>query len=354
MSVLQPAPSAICPIKSCGEGLRENMKKDTSTGSQLCIIQFQHPRNEIGVCNQDTKCKDIFLVPWNSKEHRRRLVQHSGKFVMEGVDDEGSLAFWTEWEADTKAKNLKPMGNNMLAKRIHFPLPLKHMVNQNHDSQGCVRVTSPHCAISACGNFLNTDPCVFGRSFKYSNCRQNATTRLKHLMPGSLIVFGSVLNGQYCLDTVFIVADNPTPFRTSNTGIKSVICTDEYRILTLERLVSNNPVDYVFYRGVTFQKGMTTPFSFTPSYRFKSDNYENEVNSYECRKRCIIDLDKLNSAACKVGGIKPFDIKQTRRATLTLANRVSIKAVWDNIVQQVQDKRGNNMVLGVRFNWPEK
>ncbi len=53
----------------------------------------------------------------------------------------------------------------------------------------------------------NTDPFVFG-GFYYGICRQNRSTgptQLQRLLPGSVILFGSHLGGEFVLDTVFVV-----------------------------------------------------------------------------------------------------------------------------------------------------
>ena len=323
MSVLQPTPSAPCLIKRCGESSDAYMN-DKVAFSQPSIVQFQHRYNEISVSVKDSKRKDIFPVPWNTGDHRRRLIGHHGKYVSAGREYEGELAFWTEWEANTLAKNLNHLRNDMLAKRIHFVSPLACDLRLNQSSQGCTSTLSTPCVRNGCSKYLNTDPCVFGSSFKYSNCRQQKTSGLKYLVPGSLIVFGSIHKGLYYLDTVFIVADNSTSYNSSTKGIKVIKCSDEFRVLTLERLVSNHPSEYVFYRGVTYHKGMTTPFSFTPAYKFssgdrKSDMYWEEAKSSKCRRRCIINLDKLNVVAQKHNVVNPFGISRTRSATLTVA-----------------------------------
>ena len=324
--------------------------------SQPSIVQFQHRYDEISVCVQDSRRKDIFPVPWNTGDHRRRLIGHYGKYVSAGSEYEGELAFWTEWEANTRAKNLKHLGNDLCAKRMNFVAPFARSLRQNQSYQGCVRVSGSAYMKKGCGMYLNTDPCVFGSSFKYSNCRQDKTPRLKHLAPGSLIVFCSVHKGLYILDTVFIVADNSTSYKSSKTGIKVIKCSAEFRVLTLERLISNHPSDYVFYRGVKYKKGITSPFSFTPAYKFSSTNREDdmywkEAESSRCRKRCIINLDRLNVVAQKHNVVNPFGISRTRSATLSSAGLDCIKAVWAEIVRQVQDEDelDNNMVLGVHF-----
>ena len=56
----------------------------------------------------------------------------------------------------------------------------------------------------------NTDPFVFHEQFLYRCCQQtHATgqTQLAHLLPGSIVLFGSKVNELFAIDTVFVVGD---------------------------------------------------------------------------------------------------------------------------------------------------
>jgi hypothetical protein len=332
------------------------MKYDIDFESQPCIVQFQHCKDEIGISKRNAYrlADGNYVVKWNTGGHRRRLIEHRGTFVTSSGKSVGDLAFWTEWEAKTIAHKLRHLASNcnMCAKRIHRVLT--PVCNEVADM--CSPET-PDCAGEDM-SYQNTDPCVFGASFKYSFCKQDATHGLRCLPPGSLIVFGSIHDGQYFLDTVFVVASNPVVYETSAAGVAMIDCSNEYRKLTLERLISNPPGEYVFYRGVSFKCGNPAPFSFTPAYKFSTDriksreSYEAEANSEQCRKRCLLDLQELNAKAGKHGFLarNPFDISRTRPTTITPANRQCIKAVWDDIVSQVA-KQG--FVLGVCFDWPK-
>jgi hypothetical protein len=69
---------------------------------------------------------------------------------------------------------------------------------------------------SAAGGFRqNTDPWVWGDRMIYSNCKQvfgperrpTFMQRLtQRLTRGSVIRFGSTIDGEFCVDTVFVVA----------------------------------------------------------------------------------------------------------------------------------------------------
>ena len=320
-----------------------------------CIVQFQHRKDEFSIDRCDARRVDLFPVRWNRGGHRRRLVGHYGEFVKGGACDKGELSFWTEWEANTLARNLSPLSYCGCAKRIHYvESPLCGDASSEKEVQG----GTVDCTGDA-SKYLNTDPCVFGKSFKYSNCKQNATYALKNLPPGSLIIFGSIHETRYYLDTVFVVADGPIVYETSLTGIRHVQCSPEYKELTFKRLLSTSPQEFAFYRGRVFEKGGKLPFSFTPAYKFSSNDrksaiYNSEVNSAQCRKRCVIDLSKLNDIAMKYGSPRDaFDIKRTRPTTVTRSNPECIESVWNEIVIQVQSDT-NGMVLGTYFDWPEQ
>lgn len=331
------------------------MEFNIDRDEQPCIVQLQHCKDEIGISSRNSVrlANGNYSVNWNNGGHRRRLVGHWGKFATPEEHGEGELAFWTEWEAKTIAHRLRPLACDMCAKRIHHVLsPICEEVS------GKIARVGINCADRS-AEYLNTDPCVFGDSFKYSFCKQDAALGLKRLPPGSLIVFGSIHREHYYLDTVFVVADNPVVYETSAAGVANIDCSDEYRKLTLERLVCNAPGEYAFYRGVSFENGAHEPFSFTPAYRFSSDRkksqdcYDVEANLERCRKRCRLDLQRLNAAAEAHGDLvrNPFDILRTRPTTITSANLCCVKAVWNDIVQQVTSQ---GFVLGVHLGWPEK
>jgi hypothetical protein len=63
---------------------------------------------------------------------------------------------------------------------------------------------------SPAAHHQNTDPMVFGDAFYYSNCRQHnwrkppnhpKPSEMQNLDLGSLILFGSMVGGEFVLDT---------------------------------------------------------------------------------------------------------------------------------------------------------
>lgn len=310
---------------------------------KLCVVQFMHSGNEFLM----SKCKNTppakvcangsLQVPWSmEKDHFRRLVQHDGWYVDKSGDyKKGHLVFWTEWEAMTIAW---PLGTDKDFFKAHFV----HEILCPPTVSG-----TAHCGKNPNGSYgyQNTDPCVFGDKFKYSNCHQSERGDLRRMKPGSLVVFGSYKEDkqrgkeEFCLDTIFVVGDVAYDYSTNN--VDAVQCSEWYKNLTLRRLPPGK--SFTFYRGTTCRQKVNLAnalFSFTPAKIYDG--------VYVPRERCVLDdIRSLNShlrTAVFNRGRQGFHPEE--------ANRNEIKAVWDDIVQQVM-KQG--FVLGVRFDgWTQQ
>ena len=308
---------------------------------KLYVVQFMHSGNEflMSKCRNTPSPKRLadgsLQVPWSrERNHFRRLVRHDGWYVdKSGNYVNGNLAFWTEWESVTTAR---PLGTDKDFFKAHFA----------HEIQ-CPPIVSgtAHCGKNSNGSYgyQNTDPCVFGDTFKYSNCHQSARGALRRMQPGSLVVFGSYKEDKirnkdlFCLDTVFVVGDVAIDYSTNNVNI--VQCSDCYKNLTLRRLPAEN--NFTFYRGVTCRQNVNLAralFSFTPA----------KICDGACvsRERCVLDnIQSLNqhlrTAVFNNWG-RGFYPKE--------AVQQEIKDVWNEIVDQVV-KQG--FVLGVHFDWPK-
>ena len=312
----------------------------TIAKDKLCVVQFMHSGNEflMSKCKHTpspiTRADGALLVPWSREEnHFRRLVQHDGWYVDKSGDyKKGHLAFWTEWEAMTIAW---PLGTDKDFFKAHFV----HEIQCPSTVPG-----TAHCGKNPSGSYgyQNTDPCVFGETFKYSNCHQSARGDLRRMKPGSLVVFGSYKEDKqrgkevFCLDTVFIGGDVAYDYSTNN--VDDVSCSEWYKDLTLRRLPSGK--NFTFYRGATCRQKVNLAnvlFSFTPA----------KLCDGVCvpRERCVLDdIKSLNRHLCTAvfnRGNQGFHAEE--------ANRNEIKAVWDDIVQQVMEQ---DFVLGVHFGWP--
>ena len=118
----------------------------------------------------------------------RKFMQLDGSwFDREGTEHFGKLRAWGEWEPESRIipgfrpENPEP---NYLWEPYRVP-------------KGTYR------------GLHNTDPFIFGDCFIFSNCGQLAQNKkgLKQRDRGTVIAFGSCVNGRWVLDTVFVVSD---------------------------------------------------------------------------------------------------------------------------------------------------
>ena len=337
-SRLQSAPSAMRSGKTVLRSRHSAMTRGRDdvaeiTKDKLCIVQFPHPGQEFPVCSTNSKLRNGFYeVPWSDmSSHYRRLIKHNGKYINgDGKFGKGELVFWNEWEGPTSAVENKKKISAISASFVHaVQLP-----STSDISGRAIKCSSSCCCSGKFGDLLNTDPCVFGRTFKYSNCRQTRNGTMRRLLSPSLIVFGSRVNGEFCLDTVFVVGDTPADY-VDGSDLKNC-CSNTYKCLTIDRLPRGY---YTFYRGITPRKRKLSEqmFSFTPA------RLSSEVNYSE---RCKLNLASLN----KIAKVKAFDVNVWRNKKVTTTDNSHIKAVWNEIVRQVI---GQGFVLGVRFDWPK-
>ncbi len=281
----------------------------------------QKPKRQGTVCGEEGKNK-------GQTKHTRRLVVHEGDFVDElGKMQTAELAFWTEWEAcSTAAAMSRPTNDDTAARwfhRVKSPLGIKGQ------------------------NRKNTDPCVFGRSFKYCCCQQHSRnerneSELMNLAPGSIILFGARLNRKFVLDTVFVVdGDNIRRYINKTKGELDV--SDEYRELALNRF-SNPARENTFYRGVTYRSvDGSGAFSFVPSKKFDLENPD-------CGKRFFPDLADLNNCLRNCPEQFNPDTMQTQGIHVIHATQSIVANVWNEIVRQVLD---DGFFPGVHFDWPK-
>lgn len=289
------------------------------------IVQFMHPGGEYTV--RGATRKHPVHIPWvggktgarcghTTIRHTRRFVSHEGDYV----DDDGQLrvaqlGFWTEWEACSSAVAMPPSDDSQTAHWVHT-------------------VKSPLDPVNI--GTMNTDPCVFGQTFKYCCCQQTNNGVMRRIAPGSLILFGSYISSQFFLDTVFVVGEPGTHYITGNTANLGV--SPQYLELSLNRL--ENGHNLTFYRGKTFAKPGGEPYSFTPAKLFKEDDIC-------CGKRFALDIDAVNR--CLPENSRQLAPKLHQHFKRADAKPQTIVCVWKEIVRQV---RQAGFVPGIRFDWP--
>jgi len=117
---------------------------------------------------------------WNTGSHRRKFMLANGKYVENEELKDGNLMFWGEWESPSQVRQLNQQSNKLLPKWLHSPyIPKELPVSMGYQE-----------------SFQNTDPYIFGESFKYFICKQfkpksKRETQLASLEKGSIILFGS-------------------------------------------------------------------------------------------------------------------------------------------------------------------
>ena len=296
------------------------------------IVQFIHPWEEHVFPLAEQGSDGRFRVPWNEGVHRRRLVKHFGDYVEGNHRKKGLLTFWTEWEAQTFATDIRNLkGEAKFIHEVRSPM----IPHSNINAHGCCSA-SKNCYASTA--LLNTDPCVFGSSFKYSNCLQSQKRRhvFQNLEDGSMIVFVSRHSEQWYLDTVLVTHGECVSYVTPANS--SVNCSQTYRDLTLDRIPPKRR--HYFYRGVTCvsageaREGI---FSYVPAC-----SYSGEIDD---SKRCRLDLQRINDAV----GQNIFSVSLQQGHKPIDADTDLVRRVWQEIKDQVTKQE---FVLGVRFDWP--
>lgn len=161
------------------------MRERLNTGGVVRFVQFPHPGNE-----HDVGSSGVRRWPRGDSLHRRTFLQSPALYrtTLDGPDTRGDVVFWGEWEGEAK----------LIAELEPVP-----------EGPRFLCVPSPHGAPPTAADGTppqNTDPFVWGDTIAYIGCRQPTNKKLRQLDRGSLILFGSNLDGRFVLDTVQVVA----------------------------------------------------------------------------------------------------------------------------------------------------
>jgi len=219
-----------------------------------------HPRSEaIPDCGTS--------ISWNKGEHRRKFLKCSGVHLdKKQKRQHEEIVFWGEWEPESKVVGELEPG-------------LK---------QGPRYVYEPYYVIPkpACYKILqNTDPFVFGSAFRYSLCQQPSHPSLRNFEEGSVILFGSHIDGDFALDTVFVVSDDYVDYSPRDYGSLLQQVDETYKIVTVNPILTqmgdansktsagkNISGTLRSYRGATCDKPVDGMFSFFPCQAYTEDS----------------------------------------------------------------------------------
>src|SRR5690606_9556689 len=116
----------------------------------------------------------------------------------------------------------------------------------------------------------NTDPWVFGDRMIYSNCKQirdGRVTSMQKLPRGSVICFGSTIDREFRIDTVFVVASSEkwTPGHVTGLQVEDAFMNCTVRPLSISE--AHADAQFTLYRGATFHEPVEGMFSFVPARR---------------------------------------------------------------------------------------
>lgn len=279
--------------------------------NSIRIIQFLHPGPEHRPGPDGQK-------PWNTrdKHHRRTFVRQAGRCLsrLGETPVQAELDFWCEWEPEAEAVSPKPRAIPGGPKHLFRPLLLPR-----NDYAG----------------LHNTDPCVFG-GFYFCICKQPTYKSLKQLARGSVLLFGSCLNDQFVVDTVFVVASYERYDRDTREDLD---VSDEYRQIALAPLFPEvaggkcrtaEPANWFnLYRGATVDCPVDGMFSFFPCM---------PASDEPGFARPVIRMPKYVTDNHKQG-IKGTVVESAEAA----------REVWERVVGQVRDQ---GLWLGVEAEMP--
>jgi hypothetical protein len=283
------------------------------------IIQFLHTGKEATPNNRLDN-----IIPWNNNDtHRRKFILSKGRYINENNEQvESELAFWGEWEPQSEIIRINN-GNLTPPRYLNKPF-----INQNVP----MRIHS-------------TDPYVFGNKFKYINCMQTYFRGiLLNLEPNSIILFGSAINAEFCLDTLFVVSKDYQDYNINTINNLFPINHDQYYHASVNPICNNNvngivgQQNYRFYKSVNFEEReqYNNIYSFVPCKVYTNPDYifrQPTIN----HPQPIINHNYINGR--KTQGIKATD------CTL-----VEIVDFWNDIVQQITTK---DLKKGIYFDTPE-
>jgi len=300
------------------------------------IVQFFHPGKEHGY--DYVKYQDKYFKNWNTNDHKRKFMINEGSYIKNDIRKEGKLLFWGEWEPPSYVEriddqiNCFPYGVN--PEYLHTPiLPNLDKIKEYQEAH----------------YYQNTDPFIFGDSFKYAICRQK-NKKLRNLEKGSLIIFGSQVNYRFVIDTVFVVKDKTPYFSLDDIKNKNLEIYPEIvtKMILNKEMKVDNPEGLTLYIGATYDDKENGMFSFVPA---KIDNNKKEGFPRFFMPDEFYDNNKFNKyfSRWKKNG-KIFEGKAMGvNMPYDNVDEDEIYSFWEYIKNEVS----KNYVLGFNFKMPE-
>lgn len=314
---------------------------------KLCFVQFPHPGREHQPDHQDGNRNRKDRKSWNRGDHKRTFVKHPGRYVDpdNGLLREDELGFWCEWEPEADCID-----------------------TTQHPDPGCPKyIYEPYYVLPESYQGLqNTDPFVFGDQFYYTWCKQKtnhggSSTLLTRLEIGSVILFGSRVDGRFVLDTVFVVERWIDHRRENYKQVLKNQISQAYADITIapayqepfpgSKVCGSSHIDpdsdddncgpglfpnrlyfgAMYDDSYLYDQPYKEMFSFFPCvpYAERRDGF----------RRPEINLSEINHLLTQ--NFKPTEI----------TSRAAMKTLWDSVVQQVADQ---GLMLGVWAAMPKR
>jgi len=288
------------------------------------FIQFLHPGGE--------HKPDGLIKKWNKENHQRKFLRRPGRYVADGKVKEADILFWGEWEPESRVE-----------RKIDAPI-----------FQGPHYVYEPYYVMPKSYDGLqNTDPFVFGEQFHYTFCHQSKA-KLRHLSPGSVILFGSCNDHAFVLDTVFVVGDHWIDHtRVNRQRVLAQAISQEYEEVTISPMYQEPIVEskvcsqaclparsqqaWRLYFGASHDKPLRSMYSFFPCepYHAKSRGFA----------RPNISLPD------KTVDILSQNLSQNVKYAKEPATLDEMTSLWDRVAEQVE---AQGLALGVYAEMPER
>lgn len=288
--------------------------------NKLCFVQFIHPGGE--------HQPDYGAVKkWNRDAHKRKFIKQPGRYVADGNIHDGPVAFWGEWEPESR-----------VVKEISHPVP-----------NGPHYIYEPFYVEPASYHGLqNTDPFVFGERFYYTGCQQQTKigpTQLRYLSMGSVVLFGSCLHkSRFVLDTVFVVNDSIDHNKRNYKQVLGTTVSQGYDEVTIspwyeesspesESCIQNGSQEsWRLYFGAGYENPLQGMYSFFPCAPF-----EEKSRGFA---RPVITLPRAITN----------NLSQGKRLN-PQSSIDAIKVLWNEVVAQVREQ---GLALGVYAQMPSR
>jgi hypothetical protein len=271
-------------------------------GEQPYFVQFPHPGREHAPKSAE--------MGWNVGVHARKFMRATGTYLDGTTARTGSFTMWGEWEPPSEIVHRFDSPAAGFPRLVHRPILRKP------DDAGWRQ---------------NTDPFVFGDHMLYSNCRQLRNHKLRELAPGSLVLFGSRLAGQFVLDTLLVVGSSQ-PLDIAGSSASDWPSAEWDCIvepLTLDPALTG--LTFRRYEGARYSGSIDEPFSFVPCLPWADDGAP--------FRRPAIQLDR-----------KWITPGLTQAARATPASTDELASLWRQLRDQVEESSG--LHLGVHIDLP--